>query len=200
MRLSTREAQAIEIYDARTRQGIIEQMPLWVDAFTAPIFTPLGEEHEVVDVGCGTGRAVPLLPALGIAKYHGIDPSQESIRYCQMSYPDYSFAVSEVRSLGTRYPTRFSGFLMLAVLMHIPRLDLPLALASLRGSLHKGAPGLFSTPLGKQGRLEVKNPFGMTLTLFTMNELAIGFAAQGFEIAELFSPDDHMMLGHVIAR
>lgn len=202
--LSPRERQAVTIYDDRVRRGDLSDTRVWADTFMMRIFRPLAHraDAEVVDVGCRIGRSIALLPDLGINRYFGVDPSAESIDYCQRTFgniPGFGFAVSEIRLLGRDYPERFSGFLLLAVLMHIPREDLVTALASLRASLRTGAPGEVSTPVARDGMREVENPSGMLLTLYTAEELETAFTAAGFRVETIFSHNNSMLLGHVVA-
>lgn len=202
--LSHRERKAVEHYDNLAKQGDLADAPVWVDSFTGRIFRNLGDDDEVVDIGCRIGRFIPLLPELGIRRYFGIDPSEESINFCRREFsiihgPNMQFEVGEARTLGTLYPDRFSGFILAAVLMHIPRDDLQEVLKSIRRSLKEGAPGFISTP-GRWGdEFDFVNRHGMELTLYTMKELNEALIAAGFGIFGLFTPDDHMILAHVIA-
>ena len=88
---------------------------------------------------------------------------------------------------------------MLAVLMHLPRSDLVVALRSLRASLQVGAPGMFSTPMGEEDQLEVKNHVGMLLTMYLPGELREAFESSGFCFRQMHSPDGHMVQGHMVA-
>lgn len=203
--LSKRERLAVALYDEMVRRGDFMDHPVWVDSFTGQVFWDFGEEDEVVDIGCRIGRFVPLLPDLGVYKYFGIDPSKESIEYCKRTFSDLEyckpqFEVSEMRLLGDKYPARFSGFLLAAVLMHIPRSDLGVALTSIRKCLKDGAAGFFSTPQGpgEEGELEWTNSQGIEISLYTRAELVISFEAAGFQF-EKIRVGESMILGHVVA-
>ena len=197
--LSEQERFAVARMDKLVQQGDIDTTPIWADSFTSTIFVG-NFAGEVVDVGCGTGRFVEVLPDLGITRYVGIDPSNEAIRYCTQQFPEHMFEVGEIRELGERYPNRFSGFILTTTLMHIPRKDVRRALMSLRHSLRTGAPGLISLPKGEPDRLTVVNKYGMHLTLYTERELNRILPLAGFSIVTMFSPHgSHMLLAHVVA-
>jgi len=196
--LSEQELVAIEIYDEYARADNFLDTPLWVDNFSQIIFLDMPGDGEVIDVGCGQGRAIEMLPGLYITKYLGIDPSTPSIEHCQAKWPNLEFEVGEIRELGKKYPDRFSGFMSIAMLMHIPRSDLNDALSSLRSCLKQDAPGMISLPMGYDDRLESINHVGMKLTLFTIEEIEQSLLKNGFEIINMFSPDGYMLLMHTI--
>lgn len=197
--LTADEIATRQIYDRYVLEGDIDDEPVWVDSFSASVFRHMPGDGEVLDVGCGVGRFIQLLPHLGIEKYFGVDPSVESIRFCRKTFPQYGFEVGDMRMVGHLYPARFSGFLMTTTLMHLPRPELGRALTSLRASLLVGAPGLLSTPFGEGEELEVTNNSGMKLTLFTFEEIQRALQDSGFRVDRLFTPDNWMMLGKVTA-
>jgi SAM-dependent methyltransferase len=202
--LSDREKAAVAYYDEMIRRGDITDRRVWVDDFSGRVFWGFGRNDEVVDIGCRIGRYVPLLPELHIAKYLGIDPSAESIEYCKRTFSStdeyqVAFEVGEARLLGDKYPGRFSGFMLTAVLMHIPRTDLATVLSSVRKCLKSGSPGFFSTPLAEDGdETEVVNQAGMEISLYTEQELDQAFIEAGFKFHRKEYPGQ-MILGHVYA-
>lgn len=197
--LSPRERRAVKDYDREARDGDLDRMPIWADEFTQLTYFRLTQESEVIDVGCGWGRGIPVLEMLGIRRIFGVDPSKECIKICRRNLPRYEFEVDEIRTIGDHYPNRFDGFFLLAVLMHIPRADIVSAISSLRRCLKVGAVGFFSTPMGSDGKLEVVSRQGLDLTLFTPEEVIQVFAANGFELRRLETPDGHMLLGDALA-
>jgi SAM-dependent methyltransferase len=200
LHLSKQEMDAVKIYNRYTKAGLVDTTPLWVDDFTWPIFRDMPPDGEVVDIGCGTGRAISLLPDLGISKYLGIDPSHEAIRHCKKHHPEYSFEVGDFRTIGKKYPKRFSGFIVITTLMHIPRKDLGDIFYSMRSCLRRGAPGLISFPTGDPGESTFTNKQGMRLTLFTENEVTQALAQQNLrvEYARVLS-ENYMVLLSVVA-
>lgn len=200
-RLSQQERFAVAKYDNLVRTGDIEHLPIWADSFSMRVFARLHEGGEVIDVGCGTGRSISLLPHLGIEKYFGIDPSAESIKYCKETWPEHAFEVSEIRELGEKYPGRFSGFMLLAVLMLIPRDGILPALQSLRKCLSPGATGMISLPLGRAEKRSHTFADGTRTTLYLKSEITAALRHCGFSISEMFSPNNtNMFLIHAMAK
>jgi len=195
--LSRQEKQAVYQYNHEIKSGILESSPIWLDEFTIPIFMGYKGKGTIVDVGCGTGRAISLFQQMDVNDYLGIDPSVQAIKYCKESFPNHRFQVDELRTIGENHPNRFGGFFLAAVLMHVPRTDLVTALSSLRRSLKKDAVGFFSTPSSDEG--EAINRVGMRLTIYTREEVVKGFTSSGFEIDDCYSPDGWMFLGRVRA-
>lgn len=147
----------------------------------------------------------PCFSQLSVSKYLGIDPSSLSIEYCNRTFTDVEdchvqFEIGEARLLGKKYPGRFAGFMMAAVLMHIPRADIAVVLSSIRKSLKDGASGFFSTPLGHEddGDLEFVNKQGIEISRYTEKELVESFIATGFKFKRIIDLDC-MILGHVVA-
>ena len=197
--LSRQEQQAVGYYEDRIVRGDTHDHPLWVDGFSQPIFYGLPNDAEVIDVGCGIGRAITMLPDLGINRYFGIDPAASQIAYCKKTFPQFNFEVNEIRKIGESYPGYFDGFLCLAMLMHIPRNDLDVALASLRKCLKTGVDGFLAYPYSDGDVLEYVSPVGdLNCTLFTIDEVTLSLSKNGFVIANE-RVGGEMFLGHIVA-
>lgn len=195
--LSEQERFAVANYDESIRKGTLETIPVWADEFVQLAMMRFPENGELVDVGCGIARMLVVARTLGIRRYFGVDPSSESITYCQKTYPELQFAVGDIRTLGAEYPGRFDGFFLVCVLMHLPRKDLLPALTSLRHSIKKGGVGFFATPMGNGC---IQNIHSETLTLFDHTEVKSAFVEAGFIMTGLYTPDGEMLLGRVIAE
>lgn len=194
--LSAQEQVAVKEYNRRIRDGYTGNTELFADMFLVSVYDSVPQGGAFLDVGCGIGRFVPLLPILGITNYTGIDPAADQIAYCTKTYPQYRFFEMDMRALGIMFPDRFDAFAMISVIMHLPRGDLPQALRSLRGALKKGAHGLVSTPIGTG---EGIGKTGLLCTLYQPDELEGHFSAAGFGIAMHRSHDHSMILSHVVA-
>ena len=199
--LSEQERRAVAYYDRRTREGGLDRTPIWVDRFSGSIFSSVPQGAPVIDVGCGTGRFINLLPELGITNYFGIDPSPANIKYCRWMFPEYAFEQNEIRTVGESYPNRFSGFLLICVLMHIPHEDLQGAVVSLRACLKKGAHGLISTLASLPNRLDrvLTDSDGISVSAFTPEEFFNTFSQNGFRVEQMSVQDGSMLRSHVIA-
>jgi SAM-dependent methyltransferase len=179
--LAPTEAEALSVYDAYGERRETDECPMWVDPFFSWVASRIPKEKPrmILDMGCGHGRFVPLLPQIGVEReeYIGLDFSPKQIEHARESHPHHSFEVCSIYDVGEKYPNHFQGFVCIAMLMHIPRKRIKEALISLRRSLKKGAIGFFSTPLGDgEGRTST----GVTLTLFEELELREIFKETGF--------------------
>ncbi len=179
--LSLQDAAAVALYDEYVRNGERENTPVWVDDFVLRVFRGVPRDGALLDVGCGTGRMVAIAETLGFSRYVGVDPSHESIVYCQRAYPEHTFVLDEIRTVGARYPARFDAFFLTAMFMHLPRTDGAQALRSLRAALRPGASGLVATPKGDRPGVDVTY-CGMLQTLYTVEELIELWDACGFSI------------------
>lgn len=197
--LSRQEQQAVSYYNKKIEQGDTYDHPVWVDDFSQRIFLGLQPDAEVIDVGCGLGRSITMLPELGIDNYFGVDAAESQIAYCRRTFPQFNFEVKDIRDIGKSYPDRFDGFLLLAVLMHIPRGDIDICLQSLRRSLKVGAPGFISFPYSEGEVLEfVSSIADIKCTLFTIDEVSSSLERNGFSI-ERHRRGEGMFLGHLVA-
>ncbi len=183
--LSEQERLAVEQYDKEVRDGSMIHIPVWADEFMQSTFFGFRDDEELVDVGCGFGRTISVIEQLGIKRYFGIDPSEESVKYCRNHYPNYNFEVDELRTLGDHYPERFSGFWLTAVLMHIPRTELNDVIRLFRRSLKPDAVGFCATPVGKEDLLSGYADDGTFNTLFTREEIVDAFSKNGFRIGNM---------------
>lgn len=197
LRLSPQELETVAVYEGRIRAGHVDTTPIWADRFSTSVFWSLPGSGEIVDVGCGTGRFIPILTDLNIPAYLGIDPCEGNVEYCRKNFPAHNFSLGSVQTLGERFPERFAGFIMATSLMHVPRRGLKQALRSLRKSLIPGAQGMISLPLGEP--LTWRHGDGVTLTLYTEAEMERQLPLHDFKISRMFSPNGHMLLIHVEA-
>ncbi len=171
------------LYEDLGRKGDIDYAgAVWADSIVRHAFASFSG-GEVVDVGCGYGRFVPVLPDIGVKAedYLGIDFSEEQIKLARRLYPRLRFEVASIYEAGNRYLARFNGFFCTAMFMHIPRARAAEALASLRNCLQDGAVGLLSTPEGMEGCLEFRTPEGLLNTNYTEEELLSELVGAGFD-------------------
>lgn len=195
--LSPQERAAVCMYNQRIQSGDTEEAEIWADSFTAHIF--FGHEGSVIDIGCGIGRVVPILEDLGISTYVGIDPSIEHIRFCQTHFPEHHFRVGEVRQLGTNDLQSFGGFIMLNVLMHIPKTELGTILKTVHRSQLKGAIGLLNTQHPSIIDLVPSEVSRLDFSFFEAEEVIIALEAASFRVISIRNHGDGCMY-HVIAN
>jgi SAM-dependent methyltransferase len=66
--------------------------------------------HRVLEIGCGGGRVLGYLVALG-GEVHGIDVSESMVRYCGERYPEALVQVGDLRGLTAATSGRFDAVL-----------------------------------------------------------------------------------------
>lgn len=147
---SESEQRNIRIYDESGKRKEVDGVEFLAEPFTIHTFARMRGKGEVIDVGCGHGRLIPVLGDLGIARenYLGVDPATAQIELARELHPGMKFEVGDFYSVGATYPARFDGFWSNFVLMHIPKIRLHEALSSLRACLKLNAVGILITPFG----------------------------------------------------
>lgn len=78
---------------------------------------------KVLDAGCGNGRLLEALKDKKI-EYLGIDNSTELIKAAQNNYPQNEFRVADILNLDNVPESGFDYIFCLAVLQHIPSVEL----------------------------------------------------------------------------
>lgn len=175
--------------------------PVWADPFSRGAFGSLPQNHLVVDVGCGYGRMVDILDDLGIERYLGVDPAEEQINLARRLHADSplrTFEVGNIYELGEKYPGRFDGFMLMAVLMHIPAPRLEEAFRSLRKALKVPGTGMFSTPFStdrEEGEVVEVEP-GFFLTLHNPDTIRDILLRSGFSTGHPLR-SGNMLLGSI---
>lgn len=113
----------------------------------ADIFAGLVERGgTVLEIGCAVGRDAALLRSLGF-RYLGVDLSPQMVAHARARVPAAAFEVGDLFDL--RYPPNsFHAFWANAVLLHVPQVDVPRALHSIRSVLKPGGVGFVSMKLG----------------------------------------------------
>ena len=95
---------------------------------------------KVLDIGCGTGRFVPLFVDEGL-EYTGMDISTGMIDVAQEHFPDQRFVESDILDEATWPQETFDGFWAAASLQHIPREQWDLAFDNIEKHMNPGAVG-----------------------------------------------------------
>ena len=146
------------------------------------MFAEVAADHPVADIGCGYGRAIPILDGFGIRNYLGVDFSEEQIRRARRKYPMHRFEVCNLYDLGKKYRNALGGFMLIAVFMCVPRHRAIEALSSIRASLKSGAVGFLST---RKGLGALINTNGMPVHYYDPEDFIcvlqeVGFHLEGF--------------------
>lgn len=110
------------------------------------IFHELLPEGRLLEVGCGAGRDAKELIAMGY-DYTGTDISMPMLEEARKAIPKGRFLHKNLYELDFDEP--FDGLWCAAVLLHVPKVRINEALASIRHSLVEGAIGYLSMKEGK---------------------------------------------------
>ena len=107
----------------------------WIEG-TNTFISLLKKDSIVLDVGCGAGIKSKYLLDKGL-RVVGIDFSEKMIELAQREVPAATYRVADIRDL-SNLNGLFDGILAQAVLLHIPKANIPVALVDLRGKLKDG--------------------------------------------------------------
>jgi SAM-dependent methyltransferase len=116
--------EPIEINDRSSTQAHCWDRVAWEKTFTHPVGgewleTRVARSEHILDLGCGYGRAAPVLRAHGYTRLVGIDVSGEMLRRARREQPDLGL----VRVGSPPYPFAdgsFGAVLLLASLGCVP--------------------------------------------------------------------------------
>ena len=107
----------------------------WVDGTNAFI-SLLPKGASVLDVGCGTGNKSKYLASKGLSVM-GTDFSEGMISVAKREVPTVPFAVMDIKDMSGMQQS-FDGILAQAVLLHIPRAEMPSVINGLKAKLKDG--------------------------------------------------------------
>lgn len=92
----------------------------------AGIAGEIKDGQKILDVGCGSGRLIPVFNNKKI-DYLGIDKSKELIGHAKINYPGYRFGQGDLLELSLVPDINFDYVFCAAVLHHLPGIDLRIA-------------------------------------------------------------------------
>jgi len=185
-RFYDREAQNCEMYSEPSQADTL---------YYRQFFERLPRPHRIVDLGCGYGRYVPFIKAMGIDGYLGIDFAEKQVARAKKLHPHHSFEVCDIFDVGERHKEEFHGFLLTQVLMCVPHDRLAECLRSIRLSLKTGAIGVCVT-VGF-GQRDMLHKRGMNIVYHDREEMRRAGNLAGFEYEKLEAPNDLCRFGVV---
>jgi SAM-dependent methyltransferase len=110
------------------------------------IFHRLLTSGKIIDIGCGTGRDAGPLVKLGF-DYFGVDISENIIQVAQKQNPKLQFDIASIYDL-SHITDKFDGFIIQAVLVHLPKNRLKQAFNSVHSVLKPNATGWITVKAG----------------------------------------------------
>lgn len=140
------EKQTIEYYDKNANKwGLTHSNSAFWEA-ELKLFKQYLPHGSVLEIGSGVGRDAIELIQMGYT-YTGIDASVGLVKVAQTSVPDAEFLIQNIYDL--QFPqARFDGFWCAAMLLHIPKNKIHLALDQIKSVVKKGAIGFISIKEG----------------------------------------------------
>lgn len=147
-------------------------------------YLPLNQSARILEIGCGYGRNLLALQALGYTNTHGIDLSAEQIAYAREKLGLSQVEIADALGWLQQAEGKFDSILLIDVLEHLD-LDTLMALGQLMSE--KLAPG---------GRVIVQVPNDLSpLNPFRQGDLTHLRSFTPQSLQQLFSSVDLMMLG-----
>lgn len=142
-----------------------------------------GGDPGVLDAGCGTGRLIGPLRALGLV-VTGVDLSRGMLEMARLAHPDVGLAVADLRRMP--FPDEsFAGVVAWYSLIYCSDVDLGQALADIARVLRPGGHVLTGFQSGAGSRIR-QNAYTdgheLELHLGTCDEMAAAFEAAGLSV------------------
>jgi SAM-dependent methyltransferase len=154
---------------------------------------------RVLDVGCGSGRDVAQLLALGCDAY-GVEPTAALRKQAETRHPELAgrLADAALPALGQPFGGNFDGVLCAAVLMHLPKSEILDAAISLRNVLKENGRLILSVPIDRPGLdWDHRDVAGRLFTPLAPDYLQLLFERSGFNLLEKWeTPDAQCRAGH----
>lgn len=148
----------------------------WVEG-TEKFVSFLKPGASVLDIGCGAGVKSKWLSDKGL-KVTGGDFSEKMVDIAKREVPNANFQVMDIRHLDEVNGT-FDGVFAQAVLLHIPKAEVPIVIAGLKGKLNDSGYLYIAVkekrPEGKEEEMLVEDDYGYKyerfFSYFTLSEM-----------------------------
>lgn len=144
---------------------------------------------KIIDIGCGTGRDAGPFVKLGF-EYLGVDISEKIIGVAKKNNPDLNFSTKSIYDLSA-IDDKFDGFIIQAVLVHLPKNRLKYAFENVRSVLKPNAIGWVTIKEGQGERILVDDRIGCKdnkryWSFFGFVEFKDVLTNNGFELLESY--------------
>ncbi len=151
--LTPEERMTLETYNSAAEQWSNMRVAhgLWEEELK--IFKELLPSGKILEIGSGSGIDAKALIALGY-EYIGTDISAGLLNVAKKENPGVSFLNQSVYDLNFLEGTQFDGFWASAVLLHIPKSKIDMALQRIRKFVRVEGAGFITLKRGEGERLE----------------------------------------------
>ena len=134
-------------YYSENAKTVAERYESVVSSLSKSFGEAFKPKSKLLDIGCGSGRDLPLLAALGHDCF-GIDATPEFVTLSQSLHSELTDKILQAAlpNFDPPFGGDFDGALCSAVLMHIPESELVPAAVSIKRCLKKNGRLLYSVP------------------------------------------------------
>ena len=153
------------------------------------------------DLGCGPGHVARYLHERGV-RVIGVDLSYGMVELARRLNPGIEFRQDNMLSLGIREEV-WGGIVAFYSIIHIPRADVPVALAEMKRVLRPGGLLLLSFHVGHETvHLDEwwGHPVSVDFQFFRPEEMADFLRTAGFEIEEILEREPYPQVEHQSRR
>ncbi len=200
------EKETIDAYNLIAPLYERKQPEIFVDEHIMQFEKVFDEGSSLIDIGCGVGKAIPMLERLGMSKYVGIDASNAMIEIARGSYPHRFFHVIDFYSLPNLFlPSAFDSFFSQSALMHVTPARMPRALSAIHSILKQGGVGFLTLPSGegsfkKSSYYEQKLDIGVTTYAWQEEEILKLLKESGFTSLETHTCGNCEIIASVVQK
>lgn len=158
-------------------------------------YVPVGS--KVLDAGCGTGRDTILLEQRGY-DVSGFDPTENFIIEAKKNQPDVDFQIMDLRYPLEYADDSFEGIWLRAVLLHLTRPDMDIALKELKRILKPGGTIFIYTKKGEGSEIKEEKFSADGERFFSYiqeDELAEKIIKAGLNLEKIYSHNERDIFG-----
>ncbi len=184
MKLTPQELKTKQTYDkiAADWSSIHMQKGFWKEEMDA--LQKLLPKGHILEIGAGGGRDATELIQRGF-DYYGTDISGKLLDQARKNNPGVSFEQMSVYDL--KFDLEFDGFWCAAVLLHIPKKHIGIALGSINAAIKPGGIGFISVKEGVGEKMEDNTGFYKGERFFaywSADEFVTELESAGFTVIE----------------
>jgi 2-polyprenyl-3-methyl-5-hydroxy-6-metoxy-1,4-benzoquinol methylase len=185
--LTDAEVLTIETYNTNADHWSLKNyhQSFWEDDLQ--LFQRYLASGKVIDIGCGAGTDTESLMAAGY-DYTGIDASKKLIENARKFHPHAHFLHKSIYELDFEAHS-FDGFLAAAILLHLPKAKIEIALKNIHRIVKPGGVGFISVKKGTGELVATEDSaegviYNRLFSFFEADEIKKLLTENGFEILE----------------